>query len=94
MLVPDMPAAEHFAVLVRETAHEVPHRGDRRDAHGPRNRRRSLVAFVACSAIGFYTNTSSSDYIRLDAGDKATLAESLGFIQQPASLILQAIGLR
>ena len=33
----------------------------------------------------------SSDYIQLHAGDKATLAESLTFIQQTAALILEAI---
>jgi hypothetical protein len=49
------------------------------------------VAFVVCHAIGLDTNTSSSDYIQLHAGDRATLAESLGFVQQSASPILQVI---
>jgi hypothetical protein len=34
--------------------------------------------------------TASSDYIQLHAGDKATIAESLAFIQQTASSILRA----
>jgi len=49
------------------------------------------VAFVVCHSIGLDTNTSSSDYIQRHSGDKATLAESLSFIQQTASSILQAI---
>jgi hypothetical protein len=49
------------------------------------------VAFVVCHAIGLDTNTSSTDYIQLHAGDRTTLAESLALVQQTASLILQAI---
>jgi antirestriction protein ArdC len=86
-LLPELSPAEHFAVLVHETAHELLHRGDRRKE----TTQAEAVAFVVCSAIGLDTNTSSSDYIQLHAGDKATLAESLAFIQQTASVILQAI---
>jgi len=92
-LLPDMPPAETFAVLAHETAHELLHRGDRRKetTHTIRETEAEAVAFVVCSAIGLDANTSSSDYIQLHAGDKATLAESLAFIQQTASVILQAI---
>jgi antirestriction protein ArdC len=94
MLLPDMPPAERFAVLVHETAHELLHRGDRRKetTHTVRETEAEAVAFVVSTAIGLDANTSSSDYIQLHAGDKATLAESLAFIQQTASVILQAIG--
>ena len=92
-LLPHLPLAEHFAVLVHEVAHELLHRGERRSqtTHTVRETEAEAVAFVVCSAIGLDTNTSSSDYIQLHAGDKATLAESLAFIQQTASVILQAI---
>jgi len=92
-LLPDLTPAETFAVLVHEAAHELLHRGDRRKetTHTVRETEAEAVAFVVCSAIGLDTNTSSSDYIQLHAGDKATLAESLAFIQQTASAILQAI---
>jgi antirestriction protein ArdC len=92
-LLPDLTPAETFAVLVHEAAHELLHRGDRRKAttHTVRETEAEAVAFVVCSAIGLDTSTSSSDYIQLHAGDKATLAESLAFIQQTASAILQAI---
>ena len=91
----DPPAGtKSFAVLVHETAHELLHRGDRRKetTHTVRETEAEAVAFVVSTAIGLDANTSSSDYIQLHAGDKATLAESLAFIQQTASVILQAIG--
>jgi len=92
-LLPDMPAAEHFAVLAHETAHELLHRGDRRKEtnHAVRETEAEAVAFVVSTAIGLDTGTSCSDYIQLHSGDKTTLAESLAFIQQTASVILQAI---
>jgi antirestriction protein ArdC len=92
-LLPKMLQAEHFAVLVHETAHELLHRGDRRKetTQTIRETEAEAVAFVVCSAIGLDTSSSCSDYIQLHAGDKATLAESLAFIQQTASRILQAI---
>ena len=91
--LPDLPPAEHFAVLAHEAAHELLHRGDRRNktTHTVRETEAEAVAFVVSTAIGLDTNTSSSDYIQLHAGDKATLGESLAFIQQSASVILRAI---
>jgi len=69
------------------------HRGDRRKetTHTVRETEAEAVAFVVCSAIGLDTSTSSSDYIQLHFGNKTTLAESLTFIQQTSSVILQAI---
>jgi hypothetical protein len=69
------------------------HRGDRRQAttHTIRETEAEAVAFVVSTAIGLDASTSCSDYIQIQAGDKATLAESLAFIQQTASVILQAI---
>jgi antirestriction protein ArdC len=92
-LLPDLPPAEHFSVLVHEVAHEILHCGARRKAtnHTIRETEAEAVAFVVCCAIGLDTNTSSSDYIQLHAGDKDTLAESLTFIQQTAAEILGAI---
>ncbi len=92
-LLQGMSTAETFAVLVHETAHELLHRTERRTqtTHTIRETEAEAVAFVVCSAIGLDTGTASSDYIQLHCGDKATLAESLGFIQETASLLLQAI---
>jgi hypothetical protein len=91
--LPDLAPAEHFSVLAHEVAHELLHRGTRRQAttHTVRETEAEAVAFVVSSAIGLDTSTSSSDYIQLHAGDKATLIESLTFIQQTAAVILQAV---
>ena len=42
-LLPDLSAADYFATLVHETAHELLHRGDRpsNDSHSPGDRGRS-----------------------------------------------------
>jgi antirestriction protein ArdC len=92
-LLPDLSAADHFATLVHETAHELLHRGDRRTqtTRTVRETEAEAVAFVVCEAVGLDTNTASADYIRLYSGDKATLAESLHFIQSTATTILKAI---
>jgi hypothetical protein len=93
VLLPDLEPAEHFSVLVHEIAHELLHRNERRSetTHTIRETEAEAVAFVVSSAIGLDTNTSSADYIQLHAGDKATLAESLAFIQQTAAAIIAAI---
>ncbi len=93
-LLPDLRPAEHFAVLVHEIAHELLHRTERRTetTHTVRETEAEAVAFVVNSAIELDTSTASSDYIQLHAGDKATLAESLAFVQQTAAEILKAIG--
>ena len=95
-LQPDLPPAEHFAVLVHETAHELLHRDGRRSqtTHAIRETEAEAVAFVVSTAIGLDANTSCSDYIQLHSGDKATLLESLAFIQQTASVILRAFDSR
>jgi antirestriction protein ArdC len=92
-LLPDMPPAEHFAVLAHEAAHELLHRGDRRlqTTRMVRETEAEAVAFVICEAVGLDTNTASADYIRLYSGDKVTLAESLHFIQSTTAAILTAI---
>jgi antirestriction protein ArdC len=92
-LLPGLSAAEEFSVLVHETAHELLHRGDRRatTTHTVRETEAEAVAFVVNSAVGLDTNSSSSDYIQLHSGHKATLAESLAFVQQTAAEILKVV---
>ena len=95
-LLPNLDDAETFAVMVHEVAHELMHKADRRSAttHTIRETEAEAVAFVVSSAIGLDLNSSSSDYIQLHAGDKATLVESLTFVQQTAAEILRAISPR
>jgi len=93
VLLPSLPSAEEFAVLVHEVAHELLHRGDRRASttHTIRETEAEAVAFVVSTAVGLETNTSCSDYIQLHSGDKETLAQSLGCVQKVAAEILSAI---
>lgn len=92
-LLPGLPEAENFSVLVHEVSHELLHKTERRMAttHTIRETEAEAVAFVVSSAIGLDVNTSGSDYIQLHGGDKNTLCESLGFIQKTATEILQAL---
>jgi antirestriction protein ArdC len=92
-ILPGLPRAEHFATLVHEVAHELLHRGDRRD-HTTRTVRETeaeAVAFVVSAAIGLDAASASADYIQLYRGDKQTLAESLEYIHRTASHILREI---
>jgi antirestriction protein ArdC len=93
-LLPGMAPAEEFAVMVHEVAHERLHAGARRKETSKtvRETEAEAVAFVVCQAIGLDTNTAAADYIQLYSGDKATLAEALGLIQQTAAEILEGIG--
>jgi len=92
-LLPNLDAAETFSVLVHEAAHELLHRGERRSqtTHAVRETEAEAVAFVVSCAVGLDLNTASSDYIQLHSGDKATLAESLAFVQHTAAEILNAM---
>jgi antirestriction protein ArdC len=92
-LRPDLSPAEEFSTLVHELAHEILHRGERRKETSKtiRETEAEAVAFVVCEAIGLDSNTAAADYIQLYDGDKETLAQSFGFIQQTASEILAAI---
>ena len=86
-------SATEFAVLVHELAHELLHRGDRRNntTRKIRETEAEAVSYVVCHAVGLDCSTASSDYIQLYNGDKETLAESLQFIRNVASDIIAAI---
>jgi antirestriction protein ArdC len=93
-LLPGQSPAEEFATLAHEIAHELMHRAERRNATTKRIRETEAeaVAFVVCSAIGLDTGTAAQDYIGLYGGDAKLLSESLQYVQQTASQILNAIG--
>lgn len=93
LLRPDLTSAEEFSVLTHELAHEMLHRTERRKETTKtiRETEAEAVAFVVCQAIGLDTNTAASDYIRLYAGNKETLSESLDLIQKTAAQILTGI---
>ena len=93
VLLPGQTAAEEFSTLTHELAHELLHRGERRSATSKRIRETEAeaTAFVVTSAIGLDTCSASSDYIQIWNGDAAVLTESLSFIRQAASLLLEAL---
>ena len=92
-LLPGQSPSEEFSTLAHELAHELLHRGDRRGATSRRIRETEAeaTAFVVCHAIGLETGSAASDYIQLWNGDAQLLTESLAYIRQAASLMLEAL---
>ncbi len=92
-LLPGQSSAEEFSTLVHELAHELMHRGNRREqtSRKVRETEAEATAFVVCHAIGLETGSSASDYIQLWNGDQETLTNSLTYIQKAASQILAAL---
>ena len=92
-LLPGQSAAEEFSTLAHELAHELLHRGDRRASTSKRVRETEAeaTAFVVCQAVGLETGSAASDYIQLWNGDVQVLTESLGYIRQAASQMLEAL---
>ncbi len=92
-LLPGQSPAEEFSTLVHELAHELLHRGDRREqtSRKVRETEAEATAFVVCHAIGLETGSAAADYIQLWNGDKETLTASLTYIQKAASQMLVAL---
>jgi antirestriction protein ArdC len=92
-LLPGQSPAEEFSTLVHELAHELLHRGDRREqtSRKVRETEAEATAFVVCHAIGLETGSAAADYIQLWNGDKETLTNSLTHIQKAASQMLAAL---
>lgn len=82
--------AQKFATLVHELAHELLHRGDRRQETTKvvRETEAEAVAYVVCRSVGLDCSTQASDYIQLYSGDQQILMQSLELIRGVASAIL------
>lgn len=92
-ILPGQSEAEEFSTLAHELAHELLHRGDRRASTNKqiRETEAEATAFVVCQAVGLQTGSAAADYIQLWNGDVQVLTESLGFIRQAASQMLEAL---
>ncbi len=75
---------------MHEIAHELLHRGERREQTTQRSREleAEAVAFVVCTGIGLDARECSADYIQLFRGNKKMLVESLQFIREVSREIL------
>lgn len=93
-IAPDLPESEKFSVLAHEFAHELLHQRTERTKETTRQVRETeaeAVAYTVCRAFGIDSTTHSSDYIQLYQGTEDTLRESLGFVQQAATHMIQEI---
>ena len=85
--------AQTFSTLVHELAHELLHRGDRRQETTKviRETEAEAVAYVVTRAAGLECSTKSADYIQLWSGDIAILTQSLELIRDVASSIISEL---
>ena len=92
-LLPGQSPAEEFSTLAHELAHELLHRGDRRASTTKKVRETEAeaAAYVVCQAVGLDTGSAACDYIQLWNGDVEVLTESLGYIRQATSQMLEAL---
>lgn len=92
-LLPGQPSAEEFSTLAHEIAHELLHRGDRRENTTKRVRETEAeaTAFVVCNAVSLETGSAACDYIQLWNGDATLLTESLAYVRQAAAQMLNAL---
>lgn len=92
-LLPGQAAAEELSTLAHELAHELLHRGERRASTTKKVRETEAeaVAYVVCEAVGLKTGSAASDYIQLWNGNADVLTDSLNYIRQVASQMLEAL---
>jgi hypothetical protein len=91
-LLPNMPPAEGFPVLLREVASQLLYTIKRRTfvTRALHEQETKAAAFVVCEALGLDSKTAFSD-CQLYYGDSRLLAESLAVVHRTAAVILGAI---
>ncbi len=90
-LLKGMAAAEEFAVLAHEVAHEGLHKGEdrKRTSKVVRELEAEAVSYVVAKAHGLANALKhSADYIQLYSGDREKLQDSLERIQKTAASLL------
>lgn len=92
-LAEGLPAAERFAVLVHELAHEWMHGEEERKetTKTVRETEAEAVAYAVCRAFDLDCSTRSSDYVQLYQGDSAVLGRSLERIQKTAARMIDGL---
>lgn len=93
-VVESLEAPQKFSTLIHELAHELLHRGDRRESTTKtiRETEAEAVAYVVCRSIGLECSTKAADYIQLWSGDESVLMQSLELIRNVAASILTELG--
>jgi hypothetical protein len=91
-LLPNMPPAEGFPVLLREVASQLLYTIKRRTfvTRALHQQETKAAAFVVCEALGLDSKTAFSD-CQLYYGDSRLLSESLAVVHRTAAVILGAI---
>jgi hypothetical protein len=91
-LLPNMPPAEGFPVLLREVASQLLYTIKRRTfvTRALHQQETKAAAFVVCEALGLESKTAFSD-CQLYYGDSRLLSESLAVVHCTAAVILGAI---
>lgn len=91
-LLPNMPPAEGFPVLLREVASQLLYSIKRRTfvTRVLHQQETKAAAFVICEALGLDTKSAFSD-CQLYYGDSRLLSESLAVVHRTAAVILGAI---
>lgn len=91
-LLPNMPPAEGFPVLLREVSSQLLYTIKRRTfvTRPLHQQETKAAAFVVCEALGLDCKTAFSD-CQLYYGDSRLLAESLAVVHRTAAVILGAI---
>lgn len=92
-VVDSLPPAQKFSTTVHELAHELLHRGDRRQetTKTVRETEAEAVAYAVCRWAGIDCSTRAADYIQLYAGDEKLLMQSLELIRDVAAKVIGAL---
>lgn len=92
-VVASLPPAQKFSTTVHELAHELLHRGDRREQTDKtvRETEAEAVAYAVCRWAGIDCSTRAADYIQLYAGDEKLLLQSLELIRDVAAKAIDAL---
>jgi len=92
-VVDSLLPAQKFSTSVHELAHELLHRGDRREktTKTVRETEAEAVAYAVCRWAGLDCSTRASDYIQLYAGDEKLLAQSMDLIRDVAATVITAL---